>query len=173
MNSTIGVTMPEEQEGDVGRLAAIAGLHQLVARGFLGQPFSEIEVFHDPGYELLRRLAQRYLLGPVHAVALALPDPLALARDRLHALGETFAGEHRHHQRVGRRAGRDGGEQHRHEVRVVDLVDQKINHAAPSEVEIDHFLHHEDAHGHPHRAAGQHQLAGRMGPQQRDVFGRR
>ena len=39
MNSTIGVTSAEEQERDVGRLAAIAGHDQLVARGLLRQPF--------------------------------------------------------------------------------------------------------------------------------------
>src|ERR1019366_3703827 len=45
--------------------------------------------------------------------------------------------------------------------------------AAPSEVEVDHFLHHEDADGHPERAADQHQLTGRVDPQQLDVAGRR
>ena len=151
----------EEQEGDVGRLAAIAGHDQLVARGFLRQPFGQVEVFHHLGDELLRRLAQRYLFGLGEPVALALPDPLAFAGDRLHALGEAFAGEQRHDQRVGGRARRDGGEQHGHEPCVVELGDQEINHAAPSEVEVDHFLHHEDADRHPGDAADQHQLAGR------------
>src|ERR1700709_134567 len=43
----------------------------------------------------------------------------------------------------------------------------------PSEVEVDHFFHHEDADRHPDRAADQHQLTGRMGPQQRDIVGGR
>src|SRR6187431_2337814 len=44
---------------------------------------------------------------------------------------------------------------------------------APSKVEIDHFLHHEDAERHPGDAAHQHELTGGVGPKQRDVFGRR
>src|SRR5689334_18891670 len=43
---------------------------------------------------------------------------------------------------------------------------------APSEVEIDHFLHHHDADRHPDDAADQHELAYRVDPQQRDVVGR-
>jgi hypothetical protein len=99
---------PEEQEGDVRRVAAIARHGQLVAGGLLGQPFAEIEVFHHPRDQLLRCLPQRDLLALVQAIALTLPDTLALAGDRLHALGEAFAGEQRHHQRIGRRAGGDG-----------------------------------------------------------------
>ncbi len=140
---------PEEQERDVRRVPAIAGHDQLFARGFLGQPFAEVEVLHHLGDQLLRRLAQRHLFGPGETLALALADPLAFAGDRLHALGQTFAGKQRHDQRIGGRAHGDSGEQHGHEPRVVELVDQELNHAAPSEVEIDHFLHHDDADGHP------------------------
>src|SRR6185369_9553011 len=35
---------------------------------------------------------------------------------------------------------------------------------APSKVEIDHFLHHEDAERHPGDAAHQHELTGGVGP---------
>jgi hypothetical protein len=114
---------PEEQEGDVRRLPAIAGHDELFARGFLGQPFSKIEVFHHPGDQLLRGLAQRHLFGRGETIAFALPDPLALARDRLHALFQLFARKQRHDQRIRRRAHGDGGEQHGHEPRVVELVD--------------------------------------------------
>ena len=34
----------EEQEGDVGRLAAIAGLHQLLARLLLAEPLGQVEL---------------------------------------------------------------------------------------------------------------------------------
>ena len=64
---------------------------------------------------MLWRLAQRNLFGLGEAFALALSDPLALARDRLHALLQTFAREQRHDQRIGRRAHGDGREQHGHE----------------------------------------------------------
>ena len=148
-----GRHQPEKQEGDVRRVPAIAGHGELVARGLLGQPFPEIEIIHHLGYELLRRLAQRDLLGLVQTLALALPDPLAFACHRLHALGEAFAGEQRHHQRIGGRARGDRSEQHGHEMSVVKLVDQEFNHAAPSEVEVDHSLHYEDADGHPDHAA--------------------
>src|SRR5665213_3427066 len=33
------------------------------------------------------------------------------------------------------------------------------------EVEIDHFLHHHDAHRHPYDGAGEHHAAERLGPQ--------
>ena len=162
-----------EQERDIGRVAAIAGHDQLVARGFLRQPFGQVEVFHHLGDDLLRGLAQRHLLRFVEAVALALPEPFALAGDRLHALGKAFAGKQRHDQRVSGRARRDGGEQHGHEPCVVELGDDKLNHAAPSEVEVDHFLHHQDADRHPADAAEQHELSDVMGPKQRDIVGRR
>src|SRR5689334_9690206 len=48
---------------------------------------------------------------------------------------------------------------------------RKSNMPHPSEVEIDHFLHHHDADRHPDDAADQHELTGGMGPQQRDVVG--
>ena len=113
-----------EQEGDIGRVAAIAGHDQLVAGGFLRQPFGQVEVFHHLGNELLRGLAQRHFLRFCEAVALALPDPFALAGHRFHAFGEAFAGEQRHDQRVSGRARRDGGEQHGHEPCVVELGNQ-------------------------------------------------
>ena len=74
-------------------MAAIAGHHQFFLRGFLCQPFGQIEIFHHLGDDLLRRLAQRDLLGLVEAIALALADPLTLVCDHLHALGEVFAGD--------------------------------------------------------------------------------
>src|SRR3974390_46813 len=49
------------------------------------------------------------------------------------------------------------------------LSTRKLIIAAPSEIEIDHLLHHHDADRHPDQAGDQHQLTGRMGPQQRDV----
>ena len=149
----------EEQEGDVGRVPAIAGQRQLFERGFLRQIFGQVEIFHDLGDELLRRLPQRHLLGLVEALALALADPFALARHRLHPLVQALAGEERHDQRIGGRAHRDRGEQHGHEVRVVELGGDEIEHDAPSEVEVDHFFHHHDADRHPAGAADQHQLA--------------
>ena len=117
-----------KQERDVGRVAAIAGHDQLVARGFLRQPFGQVEIFHHLGNELFRGLPQRHLFRLGEAVALALPEPFALAGNRLHALGEAFAGKQRHDQRIGGRARRDSGKQHGHEPRVVHLGDQKINH---------------------------------------------
>jgi hypothetical protein len=42
---------------------------------------------------LLRRLTQRHFLGTGKTLALALPDPLAFAGDRLHAFLQTFAGK--------------------------------------------------------------------------------
>ena len=48
----------EEQIGDVGRLAAIAGLHQLQARLFLADPFAQVEAVDDGLDVLFRRLAQ-------------------------------------------------------------------------------------------------------------------
>src|SRR6202011_277099 len=53
------------------------------------------------------------------------------------------------------------------------LSTRKSIMAAPSEVEVDHSLHYEDADGHPDHAANQHQLTGRVGPQQRDIVGGR
>ena len=156
---------PEEQERDIGRLAAITCLGQLVARGFLRQPFSEVEVLHHLGDDLFRRLPQRHFFGLVETLALPRPDPLTLAGDRLHAFGQPFAREQRHDQRIGRGADRDSGKQHGHEMGIVNLFDQKTNHAAPLEVEVDHFFHDEDAYRHPDHAADQHQLAGRMRPQ--------
>src|SRR5450755_2762088 len=50
---------------------------------------------------------------------------------------------------------------------------RKLNMLPPSEVEVDHSLHYENADGHPDRAAKQHQLTGWMGPQQRNVIGGR
>ena len=63
----------DEQEGDVGRLAAIAGHDELVARGFLREPFGEVEVVDD----LWRRPASasgaaRPSRSCVEALALAL-----------------------------------------------------------------------------------------------------
>ena len=84
---------PEEQEGDIGRLAAITGLGQLVARRFLRQPFSEVEILHDLGDELFRRLPQRHFFGLIETFALPCPDPLTLAGDRFHAFGQPLAGE--------------------------------------------------------------------------------
>jgi len=112
-----------KQEGDVGRVSAIAGHDELFDRGFLGKPFGEVEVVHHLGDELPRRLTQRNLLVLAEALAFALPDPFALIRDRLHALGEAFSGKQRHDQRIGRRARGDGRQQHGHEVRVVKLID--------------------------------------------------
>ena len=154
-------------------MPAISGHGELFERGLLRQPFAEVEVHHHLGDELLRCLTQCDLFGLGEALALALPDPLAFARDRLHALLQSPGCKQRHDQRVGGRACGDGGEQHRHKARVVELGDQKFNHAAPSEIEVDHFLHHEDAHGHPHCGANEHQLTGRMSPQQRDIVGAR
>src|SRR5450755_3403799 len=37
------------------------------------------------------------------------------------------------------------------------------------EIEIDHFLHHQHAHRHPHDGSGEHHAAEWLGPQQRDV----
>src|SRR5712692_279926 len=164
---------PEEQECDVRRMPAIAGHDKLLARGLLRQPFPKVEVFHHLGDELLRGLPQRYLFVLGETFALPLPDPLAFAGDGLHALGQSFAGEQRHHQRVRGSAHGNSGEHHGNEPCVVDLLDQKTKHAAPSEVEVDHSLHYENADGHPDHAANQHQLTGRMGPQQRDVVGGR
>src|ERR1043166_3154567 len=42
--------------------------------------------------------------------------------------------------------------------------------ARPSEVEIDHFAHDEDAHRHPDRGAGEHRPSGRMRPKKLDVL---
>src|ERR1700687_130533 len=50
---------------------------------------------------------------------------------------------------------------------------RKSNITAPSEVEVDHSLHYEDAGRHPDQAADEHQLTGRMRPQQRDIVGGR
>ena len=157
---------PEEQECDVRRVPAVSGHGELFERGLLRQPFAEVEVLHDLGDELLRCLTQRDLFGLGEALALALSNPLAFARNRLHALFQSPGCQQRHDQGVGSRACGDGGEQHRHEARVMELGDQKINHAAPSEIEVDHSLHHEDADRHPDHAANEHQLAGRMSPQQ-------
>jgi hypothetical protein len=117
-----------EQKRDVGRVATIAGHDQLVAGGFLCQPFGQVEIFHHLGNELFRGLPQRHLFRFGEAVALALAQPFALAGNRLHALGEAFAGKQRHDQRVGGRARRYRGKQHGHEPRVVHLGDHKINH---------------------------------------------
>src|SRR6202048_1554797 len=62
--------------------------------------------------------------------------PPAFVRHRLHALVEALAGEKRNDQGVGGCACRDRGQQHGHEMWVVELGDQEINHAAPSEVEV-------------------------------------
>jgi hypothetical protein len=82
-----------KQERDVGRVAAIACHDQLIARGFLRQPLGQVEIFHHLGNELLRGLPQRHLFRFDEPVALALPEPFALAGNRFHALGEAFAGK--------------------------------------------------------------------------------
>ena len=62
----------EEQEGDVGRVAAIAGHDQLVARSFLRQPFGQVEVVRPTlETQLLRCLAQRSLFRFGKTLALA------------------------------------------------------------------------------------------------------
>src|SRR5258708_37127817 len=81
----------EEQECDVRRVPAISGHGELFERGLLGQPFSEVEVVHHPGDDLLRCLTQRGPFGLGETLALALPDPLAFARHRLHALCQSLA----------------------------------------------------------------------------------
>ena len=65
--------------------------------------FAEVEIFHDLGNELLRVCRSDTFSDLGEALALALPEPLALAGDRLHALVQPFAGEQRHDQGIGGR----------------------------------------------------------------------
>jgi hypothetical protein len=117
----------EEQEGDVGRLAAIAGLHQQRARFLLADPFVEIELLDNLRHVLLGRLAQRDLFAARHPLAFALAHLLAFERDRLHALAERVGRKQRHRQREHGGDGGDGGEHHRG-VAGTEVVDQKIDH---------------------------------------------
>src|SRR3569623_701865 len=48
----------------------------------------------------------------------------------------------------------------------------KLSIAGPSEIEVDHFFHDENAGGHPDSATSEHEAARRMGPQQRNVIRR-
>ena len=50
---------PEEQEGDIGRLAAVTGLHQQRARLLLADPFVQVELIDDGLHVLLGRSPQR------------------------------------------------------------------------------------------------------------------
>src|SRR6185437_7925162 len=86
--------------------------------------------------ELLRRLAQRYLLGLVQPLALALADTVAFVGDRLHALGEALTREQRHDQRISGGARRNRGKQHGHEVRVMELAGQELEHRHPQKSKL-------------------------------------
>jgi hypothetical protein len=138
---------PEEQERDVGRLAAEAGLHEFFARSFLGQPLSQVEALDHPGHVLLGRLAKvdLLLLAAGKPLAFALADFLALDRNRLHAVGQRIWRQQRHRQREHRRHPGDRGKQHGQELRVVEFGDNEFDHDPCSEVEVDHLLHDEHA----------------------------
>ena len=122
------MTSAEEQKGDVGRLAAIAGLHQQRARLLLADPFAQVELVDDGLHVLLRRAAQRDFLAARQPLALALTNLLALDRDRLHALAERVGREQRHREREHGRNRADGREQHRQKLGVAELFDQKVEH---------------------------------------------
>jgi hypothetical protein len=155
---------PEEQEGDVRRLAAVARLHQQRARLLLAHPLVQVELLDDGLHVLLGGAAQHHLLAAREPLALALAHLLPLERHRLHALGE----------RVGRRSGMAS-------VSTVAIAPMAANTIArkrgswifwirssimmrTSEVEIDHLAHDEDADRHPSHAAEQHHAAHRFGP---------
>ena len=118
----------EEQEGHIRRVAAIAGLHQLLARLLLSDPFGQVELVDDALHVLLRRLAQLHLLAARHPLALALTHLLALERHRLEPFVELVAREQRHRQRDDGRHRRNGGEHARHELGIVQLLDQEFDH---------------------------------------------
>ncbi len=120
----------EEQKRDVGRLAAETGLHELFARRFLRQPFGQVKALDHLGHVLLGRLAQTDLFAARQALALALPDLLALDRHRLHPAGKRVGREQRHRQRQYGRDRCHGGERHGQEFRVVELCDDKLDHGA-------------------------------------------
>src|SRR5262245_66625874 len=46
----------------------------------------------------------------------------------------------------------------------------RMSSMAVSEIEVDHSAHHEHAHRHPDAAQGQHEAAGRRGPQAPEVW---
>ena len=114
----------EEQISDIGRVTAIAGLHQQRARRLLADPFREIEVLDNGVHVRFRRLPQRYLVALRHSLALALPDLLALERHGFHARRQRIARQQRHRQRQHRSARRDRREQHGEKLRVDELLER-------------------------------------------------
>ena len=107
----------EEQIRDVGRLAAIAGLHQLEPRFFLPDPFFQIEA--------ARRSVFMYCFGDWRRLILvACVMPLALALPQIFSRSSATAfmrlpsesrDKQRHRQRQHRRHRGDGGKHHRQE----------------------------------------------------------
>jgi hypothetical protein len=114
----------EEQIGDVGRLAAIPGLHEELARLLLSHPLVEVELVDDGLHVLLGRAAQGDLVAAAgQPFALALADFFPFERDRFHALAQRIGGDERHRQGEHGCNRSNGGEHHCQEARIAQLFD--------------------------------------------------
>jgi hypothetical protein len=103
-------------------VAAIAGLNQHFARVFLTDPFAQIEVLNNGIHVGFRRLPQRNFVSQSEALALALPDLLALEGDGLHARGQIVPHQKRHRQGKYGSACRDRREQHGKKLRIYKML---------------------------------------------------
>ena len=160
----------EEHEGNERRLAPVARAGQFFAGILAFQEIAQLETVQGR-LHVGRRLNPQGSPLCIQGGMMLGAQFFAAAGDRFEALIQPATLQPRHTQ------GHHGGEsQYRDKQRdQKTLVEQEVHDGVHLPLllmfEVDHLAHHHDAAAHPEHTARQHQVAGALGEQFRDIGG--